>query len=112
MIRPMRRGAGSMTSPRLPASGPDVEEVFAKMEVIDAVIVGELREEFGFRLDHGLVAPLDAAEVGQDLPARLVLRPPAGLVVKCLGRLLGFKGRLEEGRARGLGAERTRARGH
>src|SRR4030042_7057779 len=96
MIGLMRRRASSMIASAPAGSGADVEEVLADMEILDAVVVGELADELELGLDHGLVAPLDPAEIGEALAPGLVLHPFAGLAVISLCGLFGLEGRLEK----------------
>src|SRR4030042_499342 len=96
MIGLMRRRASSLIASAPAGPGADAEEVLADVEILDVVIVGELAEELELGLDHGLMAPLDPAEIGQNPASGLVLHPFAGLVVIGLSGLFGLEGRLEK----------------
>ena len=74
----------------------DVEEVLAEVEILDVIIIGEAAEEVDLRPDHEKVAPLDPAQVFEDLAAPGIghLRP--GLAVIFLGGLLRLERHLEQ----------------
>src|SRR4030042_4938005 len=96
MIGLMRSRAASMGASVPSGSGADVEKVLGDVKILDVVVIGEFADELELGPDHGLVAPLDPAEIGQGPAAGLVLRPLAGLAVIGLCDLFGLEGGLEQ----------------
>ena len=76
------------------------------------VVIGELADEVDLGADHGLMAPLDPAEIGQDPASGLVLHPLRRVAVIGFGDLLGLEGRFEQGRNVRVGGEGDADRRH